>query len=177
MHRRSERPTFNRGAGVRAGSKGFGQGVVIQVRNNAREVSCYLSLEEAAHFREAASASKVSLSRYLRQCLLDYERLIDDRSRAPNGFALVEMEQRLARSIEVQSRRVNSLYHELHVLFAMVDRLAFISLVHLPEIPAELRESALRAGTRLYNNWRHAVMELTETDSPTAQQTEEPADR
>jgi hypothetical protein len=155
--------------------------VVIQVRNTAREVSCYLSTEEAARFKDAASASKISLSRYLRQCLLDYERLSGDDTRAPSGFALIEMEQRLARSIEVQSRRVNSLYHELHVLFAMVDRLAFISLVHLPEIPAELRESALTAGTRLYNNWRSAVMELTEspteTDSLSARATDESAER
>jgi hypothetical protein len=155
--------------------------VVIQVRNNAREVSCYLSIEEAARFKDAASACKISLSRYLRQCLLDYERLSGNDTRAPSGFALIEMEQRLARSIEGQSRRVNSLYHELHVLFAMVDRLSFISLVHLPEIPAELRESALTAGTRLYNNWRHAVMELTETgtdtDSMTAQPTDDEADR
>ncbi len=147
------------------------------MRNNAREVSCYLSIEEAAHFREAASANKISLSRYLRQCLLDYEHLIDNGTRAPSDFVLIEMEQRLGSSIEAQSKRLNSLYHELHVLFAMLDRLAFVSLVHLPEIPAELRESALTAGTRLYNNWRHAVMELTETDSPTAQQTEESADR
>jgi len=147
------------------------------VRNNAREVSCYLSIEEATHFREVASANKVSLSRYLRQCLLDYERLSTNGSRAPSDFVLIEMERRLGRSIEVQGKRLNSIYHELHVLFAMLDRLAFVSLVHLPEIPAELRESALTAGTRLYNNWRHAVMELTETDSPTAQQTEEPADR
>ena len=151
------------------------------MRNNAREISCYLSIVEAAHFREAAAANKLSLSRYLRQCLLDYERLRNNGTQAPNGFALIEMEQRLARGIEAQSRRLNSLYHELHVLFAMVDRLAFISLVHLPEIPAELRETALTAGTRLYNNWRHAVMELTETktetDSITAQPTNEAADR
>jgi hypothetical protein len=155
--------------------------VVIQVRNNAREVSCYLSIQEAARFKDAASASKISLSRYLRQCLLDYERLGGNDTRAPSGFALIEMEQRLARSIEVQSQRLNSLYHELHVLFAMVDRLAFVSLVHLPEIPAELRESALTAGTRLYNNWRHAVMALTETgaeaDAPIAQPADEAADR
>jgi hypothetical protein len=151
------------------------------VRNNTREVSCYLSIEEAARFKDAASTSKISLSRYLRQCLLDYERLSDNDTRAPNGFALIEMEQRLTRSVEVQSHRLNSLYHELHVLFAMVDRLAFVSLVHLPEIPAELRESALTAGTRLYNNWRHAVMELTEspteTDSLSARPTDESADR
>ncbi len=146
------------------------------MRNNAREVSCYLSIEEADRFRDAASANKVSLSRYLRQCLLDHERLSDEGSRAPNGFALVEMEERLARSIEVQSQRLNSLYHELHVLFAMVDRLAFVSLVHLPEIPAELRESALTAGTRLYNNGRNAVMELTETNTETDSITAQPTD-
>ena len=115
------------------------------MRNNAREVSCYLSIEEADRFREAASANKVSLSRYLRQCLLDYERLSDDGSRAPNGFALVEMEERLALNIELQSRQVNSLCSELHVLFAMIDRLAFVSLVHLPEIPVELRDHLLDA--------------------------------
>lgn len=146
------------------------------MRNNAREVSCYLSIEEADRFRDAASANKVSLSRYLRQCLLDHERLSDEGSRAPNGFALVEMEERLARSIEVQSQRLNSLYHELHVLFAMVDRLAFVSLVHLPEIPAELRESALTAGTRLYNNWRNAVMELTESGTETDSLSAPPTD-
>src|SRR6266851_9957545 len=133
-------------------------------------------MEEAAHFREAAAANKVSLSRYLRQCLLDYERLIDNGSRTANGFALIEMEQRLACSIEAQSRRVNSLYHEVHVLFAMVDLLAFISLVHLPEIPAELRESALTAGTRLYNNWRNAVMELTESGAETYSLSAQPTD-
>jgi hypothetical protein len=155
--------------------------VVIQVRNNAREVSCYLSIEEATRFKGAAAASKVSLSHYLRQCLLDYQRLIEDGNRAPNAFALIEMEQRLARSLEVQSQNVNLLYHEMHVLFAMVDRLAFVSLVHLPEIPADLRESALTAGTRLYNNWRNAVMELTEsgaeTDPLITQPTEEEPDR
>jgi len=147
------------------------------VRNNAREVSCYLSIEEAARFKESASANKVSLSRYLRQCLLEYERLSDNAHPAPNGFASIEMEQRLARSIEVQSQRINSLYHELHVLFAMVDRLAFVSLVHLPEIPAELRESALTAGTRLYNNWRHVVMELTESGTESDSLTAQPTDR
>ncbi len=61
----------------------------------------------------------------------------------------------------------------------MLDRLAINSMVHLPEIPAELRENALTAGTRLYNNWRNAVMELTEsgteTDSLSAQPTDDAA--
>lgn len=140
------------------------------MRNNAREVSCYLSIEEAARFKRAAATTKVSLSRYLRQCLLDYERLVGgaDQSISVATLALAETEQRLEQSIETQSKRITALNHQLQVLFAMLDRLAFISLVHLPEVPQELRDGALASGTRLYNNWRHAVMELTEVGTDAA---------
>jgi len=140
------------------------------VRNNAREVSCYLSIEEATRFKRAAATTKMSLSRYLRQCLLDYERLVGgaDQSASIATLALAETEQRLEQSIETQSKRITALNHELHVLFAMLDRLAFISLVHLPEVPQEQRDGALASGTRLYNNWRHAVMELTDAGSEAA---------
>ena len=149
------------------------------MRTNAREVSCYLSTEEAARFRRAAATTKVSLSRYLRQCLLDYERLVAgaDQSVSPSMLALAETEQRLDQSIETQSKRIRALDRQLQVLFAMLDRLAFVALVHLPEVPQELRDGALASGTRLYNNWRHAVMDLTETgieaDSDVAQPTQE----
>jgi hypothetical protein len=147
------------------------------VRTNAREVSCYLSTEEAARFSRAAATTKVSLSRYLRQCLLDYERLVGgaDQSISPATLALAETEQRIEQSIETQSKRITALNRQMQVLFAMLDRLAFVSLVHLPEVPQELRDGALASGTRLYNNWRHAVMELTETGIETGSQPAQPA--
>lgn len=147
------------------------------MRTNAREVSCYLSTEEAARFRRAAATTKVSLSRYLRQCLLDYERLVAgaDQNISPATLVLAETEQRIERSIETQSNRIMALNRQLQVLFAMLDRLAFVSLVHLPEVPQELRDGALASGTRLYNNWRHAVMELTESGIETDSQAVQPA--
>ena len=136
------------------------------MRNNAREVSCYLSADEAARFREAAASSKVSLSRYLRQCLLDYERITSDLTK-PNSFALAETEERLLRRIEAERRRVATVQGHLHLVLAMLDRLAFISLVHLPEVPPDKRETVLASGTRLYENWRRAVAELTESTPET----------
>lgn len=153
------------------------------MRNNAREVSCYLTIEEAARFKRAAATTKMSLSRYLRQCLLDYERLVGgaDECASVATLALAKTEQRLEQSIETHGKRITALNHRLQVLFAMLDRLAFISLVHLPEVPQELRDGALASGTRLYNNWRHAVMELTEigteASSMTAAPEQEPNDQ
>ena len=132
------------------------------MRNNAREVSCYLSADEAARFLEAAASSKDSLSRYLRQCLLDYERITGDLTK-PNSFALAETEERLSRRIEAENRRVATVQGHLHLVLAMLDRLAYISLVHLPEVPPDKREAVLASGTRLYENWRRAVAELTES--------------
>ena len=145
------------------------------MRNNAREVSCYLSADEAARFREAAASSKVSLSRYLRQCLLDYERITGDLTK-PNSFALAETEQRLLRRIEAESRRVATVQGHIHLVLAMLDRLAFISLVHLPEVPPEKRETVLTSGTRLYENWRRAVAELTESSPETDRRVAEDPD-
>ena len=113
------------------------------MRKNAREVSCYLSAEEAARFREAAASSKVSLSRYLRQCLLDYVRITAGDLTKPNSFALAETEERLSRRIEAQNRCVATVQGHLHLVLAMLDRLAFISLVHLPEVPPDRRETVL----------------------------------
>src|SRR5438270_7409488 len=129
------------------------------MRNNAREVSCYMTVEEAARFREAAASSKVSLSRYLRQCLLDYRRVTEDLSK-PNAFALAETEERLSRGIDAQSSRLAALDAQVQVLSSMIDRLAFISFVHLPEVSAEKREAALASGTKLYEHWRRAVSDL-----------------
>ena len=117
--------------------------------------------------REEAAARHLSLSRYLRQCLLHYRAITAgaDGGMRQLSIALSDIEARLARSVETQSKRITALHRELQVLFAMLDRLAFILSVHTPEVPEELRNAALTAGTRLYHNWRNAVMELTESEA------------
>jgi len=135
------------------------------MRKAAHEVSCYLTQAEARELREEAAARHLSLSRHLRQCLLHYRAITAgaDGGMRQLSLALSDIEARLARSVETQSKRITALYRELQVLFAMIDRLAFILSVHTPEMPEELRNAALTAGTRLYHNWRSAVVEMTET--------------
>lgn len=135
------------------------------MRKPAHEVSCYLTQAEARELREEAAARHLSLSRYLRQCLLHYRALSAgaDGGMRQLSVALSEIETRLARSVEIQSKRTTALYREIQVLFAMIDRLAFILSVHTPEVPDEFRNAALAAGARLYNNWRSAVIEMTES--------------
>jgi Mobilization protein NikA len=139
--------------------------MAVQVRKPAHEVSCYLTQAEARELRDEAAARHLSLSRYLRQCLLHYRALNAgaDGGMRQLSIALSDIEARLARSIETQSKRITALHRELQVLFAMIDRLAFILSVHSPEVPDELRNAALAAGARLYNNWRSAVIEMTDT--------------
>jgi hypothetical protein len=138
--------------------------MAIRMRKAAHEVSCYLTQAEARELREEAAARHLSLSRHLRQCLLHYRAITAgaDGGMRQLSIALSDIEARLARSVETQSKRITALYREQQVLFAMLDRLAFILSVHTPEMPEELRNAALAAGTRLYQNWRNAVMEMTE---------------
>ncbi|HVB80617.1 MAG TPA: hypothetical protein VNE82_11820 [Candidatus Binataceae bacterium] len=135
------------------------------MRKAAHEVSCYLTQAEARELREEAAARHLSLSRHLRQCLLHYRAITagGDGGMRQLSIALADIEARLARSVETQSKRITALYREQQVLFAMIDRLAFILSVHTPAVPEELRNAALAAGTRLYHNWRNSVMEMTET--------------
>jgi|SRR5579875_900001 len=135
------------------------------MRKAAHEVSCYLTQAEARELREEAAARHLSLSRHLRQCLLHYRAITAgaDGGMRQLSIALADIEARLARSVESQSKRITALYRELQVLFAMIDRLAFILSVHTPEVPDELRNAALASGTRLYHHWRNSVMEMTES--------------
>jgi hypothetical protein len=135
------------------------------MRKAAHEVSCYLTQAEARELREEAAARHLSLSRYLRQCLLHYRAITAgaDGGMRQLSIALADIEARLARSVETQSKRISALHRDVQILLAMLDRLAFILSVHTPEVPDELRNAALAAGERLYNNWRSAVIEMTET--------------
>lgn len=135
------------------------------MRKAAHEVSCYLTQAEARELRDEASARHLSLSRYLRQCLLHYRALAAgaDGGMRQLSIALSDIEARLARSVETQSKRITALHRDIQILLAMIDRLAFILSVHTPEVPDELRNAALAAGARLYNNWRSAVIEMTES--------------
>jgi len=136
-----------------------------------RAVACYLTEAEADTLKRAAAARSLSLSRYLRQCLLHYQKLMNEQpalASAAISIPLAETEQRLARSIDTQSKRLTKIHERLQILLGMVDRFALTALIHAPEVPAELREAAIASGDRRYHNWRRAVEELLQGGEPSA---------
>ena len=136
-----------------------------------RAVACYLTDPEADALKRAAAACNLSLSRYMRQCLLHYQKLMSEQPALASSaisIHLAETEQRLSRSIDIQSKRITKVHERLQILLGMVDRFALTALIHAPEVPAELREVAIASGNRRYHNWRRAVEELLQGSEPSA---------
>jgi hypothetical protein len=136
-----------------------------------RAVACYLTEAEADAMKRAAAACNLSLSRYLRQCLLHYQKLMAEQPALAStaiSIPLAETEQRLSRSIDTQSKRITKIHERLQILLAMIDRFALTALIHAPEVPAELRAAAIASGNRRYHNWRRAVEELLQGGEPSA---------
>ena len=141
------------------------------MKQTIRAVACYLTEPEADAIKRAAAACNLSLSRYLRQCLLHYQKLMTEQPALAStaiSIPLAETEQRLSRSIDTQSKRITKIHERLQILLGMVDRFALTALIHAPEVPAELREAAIASGNRRYHNWRRAVEELLRDGEPSA---------
>ncbi len=141
------------------------------MKQTIRAVACYLTEAEADAIKRAAAACNLSLSRYLRQCLLHYQKLMTEQpalASAAVSIPLAETEQRLSRSIDTQSKRITKIHERLQILLAMIDRFALTALIHAPEVPAELRAAAIASGNRRYHNWRRAVEELLQGGEPSA---------
>jgi hypothetical protein len=136
-----------------------------------RAVACYLTEPEADAMKRAAAACNLSLSRYLRQSLLHYQKLMAEQPALASSaisIHLAETEQRLSRSIDTQGKRITKVHERLQILLGMVDRFALTALIHAPEVPAELRAAAIASGNRRYHNWRRAVEELLQGGEPSA---------
>jgi hypothetical protein len=141
------------------------------MKQTIRAVACYLTEPEADAMKRAAAACNLSLSRYLRHCLLHYQKLMTEQPTLASSvisIPLSETEQRLSRSIDTQSKRLTKIHERLQILLAMVDRFALTALIHAPEVPAELRQAAIASGNRRYHNWRRAVEELLQGGEPSA---------
>ena len=133
------------------------------MKQTIRAVACYLTEPEANAIKREAAACNLSLSRYMRQCLLHYQKLMSEQPALASSaisIPLAETEQRLSRSIDIQSKRITKVHERLQILLGMVDRFALTALIHAPEVPAELRAAAIASGNRRYQNWRRAVEEL-----------------
>ena len=75
---------------------------------------------------------------------------------------LTEAEGRIARTIEVQSRRLE---RRLARLATMVEQLDLDLMVHLPEVTDDLRDAAEASGRRRHHGW----LDRVENVEPTAE--------
>jgi hypothetical protein len=139
------------------------------MKQTIRAVACYLTEPEADAMKRAAAACNLSLSRYVRQCLLQYQKLMSEQPALASSvisIPLAETEQRISRSIDTQSKRITKIHERLQILLAMFDRFALTALIHAPEVHFDLREAAIASGNRRYHNWRRAVEELLQGGEP-----------
>ncbi len=126
-------------------------------------VACYVNPEELSHLRAEAAKRRLSLSSYVKGCLMGhYESEPPRRQSAPSENPGVEhllrkVEGRLA---DLTEAKANDVLRRLAVLVTMLDRFALTMLIHIPEVAKEEKKTAAASGERRYRNWRRAIEEL-----------------
>ena len=136
-------------------------------------VRTHLSAEEQERLGKEATARGISISQCIRECLAEYFAL---RAEVATAFEtpgrpgeprtglihtlLARTEARLVATLETCAEAVDGVRADVHVVQSMLDRLAFLYLVHTPEVQRAQREAALTSGTRRHTSWRRAVAQI-----------------
>src|SRR5216684_2642128 len=126
-------------------------------------VACYLKPDEYSQLKEQAAKRRLSLSTYVKGCLLGHHETQpfkkDPGSGDPSAVSNLsqESERRIA---ELAGAKAGEVLRRLAVVLTMLDRFALTTLMHLPEVAKEQRKSAAASGERRYQNWKQAVDEL-----------------
>ena len=136
-------------------------------------IRTHLSAEERERLGQEATARGISISQCIRECLGEYFAL---RAEVATAFEtpgrpgeprtglihtlLARTEARLVGTLETCAEAVGRVRADVHVVQSMLDRLAFLYLVHTPEVQRAQREAALASGTRRHTSWRRAVAQI-----------------
>ena len=133
-------------------------------------VRTHLSAEEQERLGQEATTRGISISQCIRECLREYFAL---RAEVATAFdapgrpgepstglihtLLARTEGRLVATLERCTDAVGHVRADIHVVQSMLDRLAFLYLVHTPEVQKPQRDAALASGTQRHASWRRAV--------------------
>ena len=136
-------------------------------------IRTHLSAEEQERLGKEATARGISISQCIRECLAEYFAL---RAEVATAFEtpgrpgeprtglihtlLARTEARLVATLETCAEAVDGVRADVHVVQSMLDRLAFMYLVHTPDVQKAQREAALVSGTRRHASWRQAVAQM-----------------
>jgi hypothetical protein len=147
-----------------------------------REVHSYIGPGDYRRLMQEATSRGVSVSKCVADCLTEYFALRADMASvvaAPGHLGqphqglihslLARTEERLAVTLESQSERVADLQDTLRAVEAMLDRLAFLYLIHTPELPDELKDGAVATARRRYTNWQRAADRLAKAGGTTGE--------
>lgn len=145
-----------------------------------RHVQTYIGVTDYGRLHREAAARGATISKCAADCLREYFALRAELATAletagepgdPHHGAIIHSllarsEERLVATFD---RRSTEILRELRRVNNMLDRLVQLYLAHTPEVPPELRDSAMASANRRYANYRRAVTEaLAQPDPSTA---------
>lgn len=138
------------------------------------ELRTYVSYPEFKYIEKESAARKNSISKTVRDCLLEYMNLREELATAINhpGKAgdehtgtvihtlLSRTEERIAALFDQQSKQINALKNQVYTLTAMIDRMYLGVMQHLPEVPEKLASGAVAGAKRRHKKWLEAIQRL-----------------
>jgi hypothetical protein len=127
--------------------------------------------------QEAAARGGLSVSRTVRNCLLEYLSLKEELATAMTDAGkpgeeqtgriihtlLARTEERIGAAIEGVEERISGVHDQITILTAMLDRMYVGIMQHLPELPPELSEAAVASSKRRYEKWVKATEKMIMT--------------
>lgn len=144
-------------------------------------VQTFLPLKECAALDREAAARQLTRSSCTRRILeshLEHQRELAGATDHPEVAgaaatnilsALRELEERVAATVQGLGDEVAGLAEAVQLLMAMVDRVYFGLMVHLPEVPPDQRAGAIASAERRHLQWRRHVRALDEVGGPEAE--------
>lgn len=143
-----------------------------QMKNH--ELRAYVKAEDYRRLKKESVSRNLSLSKTVRDCLLEYLNLREELATALNEpgspgdelpgkiihTLLAQTEERIAATIERLEERLSNQQEQLYILTAMLDRFYMGVMQHLPEVPEEIAEGAVASASRRHVKWLSAVEKL-----------------
>ncbi len=153
-----------------------------QMPRMKREVHCYVNVGDYRRLHQEAAARGTSMSKCLTDCLREYLAMRADMASVvttPGQLGqphqgmihsiLARTEERLVATLEAQRAGTAELQDAVHIVEAMLDRLALLYLIHTPELPDERKDGSVATARRRYTNWRRAVDKLVQAGAGNGQ--------
>ena len=149
-----------------------------------RHVQAYLGLADYGRLQREAAARNATISKCAADCLREYFALRAELATAlempgepgdPHHGAIIHSllarsEERLVATFDHRSTKI---LRELRRVSSMLDRLVQLYLVHTPEVPPELRDSAIASANRRNASYQRAVSDrVAEADRAEARPTD-----